>query len=80
MPASFIAELTCDHHPRCTSTARVGVSTEMDRGCSPFGGPACSAEIVADTYGTGWHEFPGGKMCCPLCWEKPCRFDLGYKP
>jgi hypothetical protein len=76
MTIRFIAELTCDHAP-CTETAQVGVSYEMESGCSPMGGGGqCRATVVAETHGTGWQELTEGKVWCPLCWADQFRFEV----
>lgn len=82
MTIRFVAELTCDHHPRCTETFTTRVLATIDSGCSPFGGPACKASLEADVYPeSGWHELLNGdewKVCCPKCWDAPDRFEPGY--
>jgi hypothetical protein len=72
----FVADVSCDHHPRCEEKATFGVRAVIDPGCSPMGGPPCKAELEADIYHeSGWHELPEGKVCCPQCWAEPERFE-----
>lgn len=79
MTIKFIARLSCDNTP-CTEIAEVDVGLEWDRGCSPFGGGMCAAELSAETYGTGWVELTEGKVRCPKCWADQFRFENPNKP